>query len=67
MTATTMKNEFTFTISAATAAGVVADADLTLLHFAGSSDTEFYFEASLLYAQAACRFQEDRWLGNENG
>jgi D-alanine-D-alanine ligase len=35
---------------------------LTVLHIAGSSESEFYFECSLLYSKAACRFPDVKAL-----
>eukprot|EP00746_Dinoflagellata_sp_MGD_P158659 gnl/MRDRNA2_/MRDRNA2_86517_c0_seq2.p1 gnl/MRDRNA2_/MRDRNA2_86517_c0~~gnl/MRDRNA2_/MRDRNA2_86517_c0_seq2.p1 ORF type:complete len:438 (+),score=91.50 gnl/MRDRNA2_/MRDRNA2_86517_c0_seq2:122-1435(+) len=35
---------------------------LTVLHVAGSSESDFYFECSLLYSKAACRFPDVKAL-----
>jgi len=35
---------------------------MTVLHIAGSSENEFYFECSLLYSKAACRFPDIKAL-----
>jgi len=35
---------------------------LTVLHIAGSSESNFYFECSLLYSKAACRFPDVKAL-----
>jgi len=35
---------------------------MTVLHIAGSSESEFYFECSLLYSKAACRFPDVKAL-----
>jgi len=35
---------------------------LTVLHIAGSSESDFYFECSLLYSKAACRFPDVKAL-----
>eukprot|EP00746_Dinoflagellata_sp_MGD_P165106 gnl/MRDRNA2_/MRDRNA2_94188_c0_seq1.p1 gnl/MRDRNA2_/MRDRNA2_94188_c0~~gnl/MRDRNA2_/MRDRNA2_94188_c0_seq1.p1 ORF type:complete len:427 (+),score=79.16 gnl/MRDRNA2_/MRDRNA2_94188_c0_seq1:110-1390(+) len=40
----------------------MAPQQLTVLHMAGSSESEFYFECSLLYSKAACRYPDVKAL-----
>jgi D-alanine-D-alanine ligase len=40
----------------------MAPQQMTVLHMAGSSESEFYFECSLLYSKAACRFPDVKAL-----